>query len=204
MFPYRPSLCTVMRVMSLLLEPGTGGFSHSGTTLAFHGTRSTGDLRTDLRVGMERGVPPSFGKVHSGFRRRHLQLLDEAREAVPAPDVIGGYSLGGAIAILHALSCAEAGNVPDHVICIAPPRVGNQRFADYYNERLGARTVRIENKRDVVVGLPFGREYVPVGSRVEVAFSQGFFHHDLNAYHDLILDMYGPSYRVGDDLSSLP
>jgi hypothetical protein len=205
MIPYHPSLCTVMQVMGLLLEPGTEGFGHSGTTLAFHGTRSARDLRTDLRVDMQKAAPPSLGKVHAGFRERHLQLLGEASSAVPAPDVIAGYSLGGAIAVLHALSCAEAGHAPGYVICIAPPRVGDERFAEYYNQRLGSRTIRIENTRDPVVSLPPGKAYAPVGRKVQVDFADGFFNHDLRAYHDRILDLYGPSYGVDVEtlLSSL-
>ena len=84
--------------------------------------------------------------------------------------VIVGHSLGGAIAILNALSIRL--RVPDNsfvirAIVYGAPRVGNQAFANLVDQQLtnlynGTGLTRINNKNDPVPIVP-GIEFLNLG-----------------------------------------
>ncbi|OLL22394.1 Protein phosphatase 2C 4 [Neolecta irregularis DAH-3] len=66
---------------------------------------------------------------------------------------IVGHSLGGAIATLAGIHFYDQGHVPI-VVTMGSPRVGNQNFADYVDERLGERFYRVTIFQDPVPQVP--------------------------------------------------
>lgn len=124
-------------------------------------------------------VPTEWdGAVHSGFYRNFLATRDEVVEALQA-DVLGelrtdgqegdfgklerlylsGHSLGGAMALLMAVTLAtahrnEIGDKLKGVYTFGQPMVGDTKFADYCKSELDKRLIRYINRKDLVPHLP--------------------------------------------------
>jgi hypothetical protein len=67
---------------------------------------------------------------------------------------ITGHSLGGALSTLLAVELEALGFRIARVTTFGSPRVGDWRFADYYDEKLGDRTHRFTHAHDAVPSLP--------------------------------------------------
>ncbi len=92
---------------------------------------------------------PAGGRVHKGFR----DALDDAWSAVASalerlglPVLIGGHSLGGALALLAASRLRPAGGY-----AFGAPRVGDEAFAATLD---GIAAFRLRHGRDIVPSLP--------------------------------------------------
>ncbi|KAL4459318.1 hypothetical protein ABPG74_017931 [Tetrahymena malaccensis] len=118
--------------------------------------------------------------IHSGFLKTYndikdqlLKNLDNLISKYPAaPIIISGHSLGGAIAtiaaidIQHFLNERSYQNVIKEVHTFGSPRVGNQAFAEYYNQLI-PQTARVVNNQDIVPHLPPNKiGYYHVGTEI--------------------------------------
>ncbi|GEM_PF-1014659 len=103
------------------------------------------------------GLP---GKVHRGF----LESLDslwpdllrylKASHDMTKPLYVTGHSKGGGLAFLTAYRLLNAGLDPAGVYTFAAPRVGDAGFAALFDDKLKAKTWRLEYRDDLVPHLP--------------------------------------------------
>lgn len=133
--------------------------------LVLRGTQGGADVIADLDLGPERD---GRGHVHRGFAREAARLAPElARHVARHPDArvtLAGHSLGGALAVLLARELAH--RTPEAIYTFGAPRVFDACAADDFDARLGARTYRFEQRRDVVPTVPedvFGTRFQAVG-----------------------------------------
>ncbi|WP_078547613.1 lipase family protein [Litchfieldia alkalitelluris] len=129
---------------------------------AFRGTDSDPDWISDAEV-FQSSFPYSTDKkllVHDGFLSIYQSCRDEILKSYSTVSknnkklFITGHSLGAAIATLHALDTAMNTDFKDvNVINFASPRVGNQEFANNYNQLINKST-RFVNQDDIIPLLP--------------------------------------------------
>lgn len=100
------------------------------------------------------------GQVHLDFSLRVAELwpyLHNAWKANGCPTIdLAGHSRGGAmVTLLASLMAVNAapGYLGD-IITFGCPRVGDARFADWYDDRLGQKTMRLVHCADGVPYLP--------------------------------------------------
>jgi lipase (class 3) len=148
-------------------------------TLAFRGSHSLSDWRTDFSI--RRRAAGGGEEIHEGFdcaiSSIAPQLLDlwhsasRAQQTDPAapcrPLVVTGHSLGGAMAQLAAEVLFKAGAPIAAVYTFGGPRVGNEAWAAGYELILGSRTWRVVDELDLVPRVPF-IGYCHAGHRVQV------------------------------------
>ncbi|MEE4273852.1 MAG: lipase family protein [Thermoanaerobaculales bacterium] len=129
--------------------------------LAFRGSTTMQDWLTDLKFAQAgtktTGLP---GKVHRGFVRaldegwpRIAELLHRADEN-GASVWITGHSLGGGLSHIAAMRAAREGIDVAGVYTFASPRVGNDEFAEAYEEVYRGRSYRVVNIEDMVPHVP--------------------------------------------------
>jgi hypothetical protein len=106
------------------------------------------------------------GRVHSGFadaydsvRKGIISYLIDLRTKYErlwhhVEVEISGHSLGGALSTLLAVELDALGFRVASVTTFGSPRVGDFRFAEYYNHVLGSRTLRLTHAHDAVPALP--------------------------------------------------
>lgn len=165
----------------------TQGFvvqNDDAVVVAFRGTqpRHPVDWLSDGRVVQ---VPwaHTVGKVHKGFYDA-LRVVWSGGQALPRRLVdrggrtvwITGHSLGGALAELCAARASfdpAITSIPiQGVYTFGQPRVGDDAFATLLHQKLGARTFRFVNDRDIVPRVPF--------------FSMGYRHYGNQTYFDKV------------------
>mmetsp|Transcript_13045 Transcript_13045/g.18771 ORF Transcript_13045/g.18771 Transcript_13045/m.18771 type:complete len:475 (-) Transcript_13045:167-1591(-) len=149
--------------------------------VAFRGTSSTRNVGTDLRTSMgpldelhaetdgTTGENPRSSwcghegpMVHRGFLDAYLSVREAVVSEVrrlyrsqPRPIFCTGHSLGGALGTLCSYDLSRTLEPGEGIFCytFGSPRVGNQQFANLYNE-LVPRTWRIINAKDPVTKMP--------------------------------------------------
>lgn len=154
--------------------------------------------------------------VHEGMARIYETVV---REVITATQntrarwdriVISGHSMGGALALLTALTLNQTYPRVCSVFTFGAPRVGNMAFRDLVKLRLGSRAMRIVNESDDVCFTPLatmpnighscnGVDYTQIG---ELILLFGTHHgttglnHEMSAYVGAIEAMaMGPSAR---------
>lgn len=108
-----------------------------------------------------------------GWAAVHDQVLGYLEEHCPPgmPVVLGGHSLGGALALIGALELKRAGQNIAAVITFGAPQAGNEAFSrEYAAEGLSARTVLFEAQGDSVPRL-LRRWYYRLGSGLQSRFA---------------------------------
>ena len=108
-----------------------------------------------------------------GWAAVHDQILGYLEEHCPpgTPVVLGGHSLGGALALIGALELKRAGQNIAAVITFGAPQAGNEAFSrEYAAEGLSARTVLFEAHGDSVPRL-LRRWYYRLGSGLQSRFA---------------------------------
>lgn len=154
--------------------------------IAFRGTNGFADFVDDAQT-MQVADTRSWGMAHRGFQDHLNFMWPQVEKAVreyeaesPSeffqppqappnsnPIVLTGHSLGGASAILAAARLAKAGKQVEGVFTYGTPRVGDPTFANEYQKRLGDRTYRFVNEKDIVAQVPLpislGGNYRHVG-----------------------------------------
>lgn len=146
--------------------------------VSFRGTVTTVNIKTDLAIQL---VPCILScsshqlestQVHSGFLDAYktvggeiVTVLQELMIEMGGSDQVQvyctGHSLGGALATLAALDLTLQLDTTVVMYNFGSPRVGNHKFADFYNSQV-PKSFRIVNDGDVVVGGPkHGGSIVP-------------------------------------------
>ncbi|XP_058182100.1 uncharacterized protein LOC131300340 isoform X1 [Rhododendron vialii] len=165
--------------------------------VAFRGTEQVRwkDLRTDLMLVPAGLNPERIGgdfkqevQVHSGFLSAYdsvrTRILFLIKQAVAYIDdgvkplnkwhiYVTGHSLGGALATLLALELsssqlAKEGAVSVSMYNFGSPRVGNNKFAEVYNEKV-KDSWRVVNHRDIIPTIPRLMGYCHVAQPVYLA-----------------------------------
>jgi hypothetical protein len=141
-------------------------------------TQTLDQWLSNLRAGKETArafMQRTPGQVHLGFSLRAAEILPHIRnawESYDHPQIdFAGHSRGGALCtLLAALFCAhESRHIVAEVITFGSPRIGDARFADWYDSALGSRTMRFVHCADMVPYLPTRlRGYANQGSLVYI------------------------------------
>ena len=128
------------------------GGSNDASFVFFRGTDNLGDWLTNLRLLSTRRP---YGRVHRGFLAAMqslappvLRWLDRRGDR---PIVVGGHSLGGAMAVLFAAEHHRRDI--DAIYTFGQPAAGKGSFEDFINEQF-FRYVRVVNDRDIVSRVP--------------------------------------------------
>ncbi|KAH8826112.1 lipase class 3 family protein [Flagelloscypha sp. PMI_526] len=120
-------------------------------------------LDPNLFPGLPNGV-----EAHSGFKDAHARSATDVLNAVKTTMsthstnkiVTVGWSQGGAISLLEGLHLHLTLPQADvSVYAYGMPRVGNAEWADFADQRMQGKIIRITNKHDVVPTLPNSDEY---------------------------------------------
>lgn len=126
--------------------------------LAFRGTASIRDWMTDADIQLVNGPA---GKVHDGFQcglnavwRYMWNFLDVRRGQRGL--WITGHSLGAALATLATAKLRlEKKHPVNGLYTFGSPRVGNEEFAQSFENDFGGRAFRFVNNNDIVPRVPF-------------------------------------------------
>ena len=150
---------------------------------AVDGTCSKVHLTCDLLIPVKSVVSAVDGtcsKVHRGFERALNSIWEKLYAALGGcavfnvqnckPIFVTGHSLGGALAILAALSLDRNGFQVAQVYTFGQPRVGNGDFKKRYDAALGDKTFRVVYEEDIVARIPhlpdWGDLYRHVGTEI--------------------------------------
>ena len=137
--------------------------------VAFRGTSSKQDMRTDLQTRFnvqksEIGGSSVSIPVHAGFHDAYNkvakpltdllnELLEKSDKKTDKPIYLTGHSLGGALALVASAALAKESKLGDHIAAVytfGAPRVGKHNFA----EIVKAPHYRIVNGGDLVPLVP--------------------------------------------------
>mmetsp|Transcript_1974 Transcript_1974/g.5877 ORF Transcript_1974/g.5877 Transcript_1974/m.5877 type:complete len:212 (+) Transcript_1974:831-1466(+) len=134
-------------------------------------------------------------KVHTGFYKsfvgaedKVLYAWDILRKSHPeAKTAVVGHSFGAALAVHGAIALKEKREEHlDLLYNFGQPRVGNQKFASWYNETItDGKQFRITHHKDPVPQMP------------PAAF--GFHHESTEVYYDKFNDDYKVCDGTGED-----
>jgi triacylglycerol lipase len=145
---------------------------HGAIIIAFAGTDPLipANWITDFDVGFrfrfnERVTPPA---LHSGFEKAYRSVAGKVAEALAkrseAPVLVTGHSMGAALAVIAADDFLSDKKLrPTAVYVFGMPRVGDEDFAERYNDTLGNSTYRLVHGSDIVATVPpssFGFRHV--------------------------------------------
>ena len=138
--------------------------------LCFSGTVSFQDVLDDLQI--QRQKCSETAHVHAGFANRARRMLAEPEisEFLKSQTsvVFGGYSLGGAVAVIaaHLAECDQLCKVRA-VYTFGAPAVGDLSFTKEY--RLAHRTFRYTLSDDIIPRSNF--RYRHVGQHINMAYN---------------------------------
>ncbi|KAI9357062.1 Alpha/Beta hydrolase protein [Zopfochytrium polystomum] len=118
-----------------------------------------------LQVDLDLPGAPSSVRVHSGFYNTWDSVADGTLAAIkslmakyPSYSVsFAGHSLGAAVAVLGAVEASASGAIPASKITITTvgePRIGNDKFNNYFTGLGFAAYRRAVNYNDIVPHLP--------------------------------------------------
>jgi hypothetical protein len=104
----------------------------------------------------------SAGNVHRGFTVAARSVWDQVQAGLAVrrsqPVILTGHSLGGALAVVTAdLMLVDHNLRAACIYAFGMPRVGDEGFAQRYNDTLGTTTYRVVNGDDVVTTVPPSR-----------------------------------------------
>jgi predicted lipase len=108
----------------------------------------------------------SYEGYHMGFRRASMHAwenLDRLLGSDPRPVILGGFSLGGAIATVLAPKLESTGRAVNGVYTFGSPKVVHRSYAPLYDRQFKSRFFRFQNSQDLFTYLPFGLGYRHVG-----------------------------------------
>ena len=129
--------------------------------VAFRGTETqkVQDIAVDAAAVFAKG-PFAKSRIHAGFGTSLAAVWDRVVAAVTAAQTGGqslwltGHSLGGALAALAAARFCSAKKPVWGLYTFGQPRVGDDAFADTFNQRMRGRSFRYVNHSDIVPRVP--------------------------------------------------
>ncbi len=156
---------------------GLFGERADAVVIAFAGT----DLGVWETVATDGDFLGDADDIHAGFHKAANAVMDKIDAAIDLsaqrqkPLFFTGHSLGAAIAIIAAQHAEGRNRTPAAVYGYGTPRVGGATFQTRYNDRLGDRTYRHVNGRDLVARVPMAfLGYRHVGHVLEIAHGGKF------------------------------
>jgi len=167
-------------------------------TIVFRGSKELGDWMTNLRARDENFY--NRGYVHQGFRHASNLFLKTVRQrgelSQHLPEILEnntkiiltGHSLGGTMATLIGCHLLERGVRKENleVYTFGTPPIGDEKFCDYYQDKLHLH--RLVNENDVVVHLNKLVRFQHFGEEIILPSNQGEVHSG-EGYIDNIIDM---------------
>lgn len=123
--------------------------------VAFRGTEEPADWLHDIDAGF---ISYDHGRIHRGFQRAlqevwseiYLTVRDWRIDSLAEKSVlVTGHSLGAALATL-----AFIGLEADHLATFGSPRVGDKKFARWFNAEYRGLAIRFVNNNDIVPRTP--------------------------------------------------
>lgn len=161
--------------------------------LGFRGTNSLLDLKQDLSFAQD-----TFGKgkVHSGILEMYNEIDFTYSFSHP---ILGGHSMGGVLAALHAFSMAKRGESVEGVYLFGMPKFCDSNFQKEYNSLVGDKTFVVNNRHDVITKLPPLFSYTSVGTPYSLDFDFGSFqeNHCLKNYEYVLGESLEGTKRNG-------
>ncbi|KAI9497258.1 catalysis At the Interface: the anatomy of A conformational change in A triglyceride lipase [Zychaea mexicana] len=129
--------------------------------VVFRGSASIQNWMANLNAILANYPGPTGARVHAGFYNSYQDVQSRLMSLVQSQVSshsgyavhITGHSLGGALALFHALDLYENGVTNVRLITQGQPRVGNTAFANYVIDT-GIPYMRAVNQRDVVPHIP--------------------------------------------------
>lgn len=154
------------------------------SVVVFRGTFSVPDVLVDFTSHQLPAKPLGVaGHVHAGYLQTYLSMRETIQKLTKARDVyITGHSMGAALAVLAAVDVPNA-----HVVCLAPPKVGDKLFVTAAPTKLGNVHVVINNA-DVIPISPAGvfGPFFHLGENLQTRFTHDrgkwVLNHSLNLY----------------------
>eukprot|EP00296_Roombia_truncata_P000222 JP435887.1.p1 GENE.JP435887.1~~JP435887.1.p1 ORF type:complete len:315 (+),score=59.64 JP435887.1:1-945(+) len=183
------------------------GWIENQIVISFRGSRSIKNWIENLHLIKVDTVHElcSTCKVHGGFKESYDIVKDDIVNAVfalktekPNADIlVTGHSLGGAEATLCAVDLTFHHNLSVNIITFGSPRVGNNVFAQFFQD-LMPHHQRWVNKGDIVPHLP----------PTKPPFSLLGFHHVGTEYWissagDMVCDGSGEDVSCSNSLTTL-
>jgi hypothetical protein len=122
--------------------------------VVFRGTKTYNDLKKDITF--EQVNIDGLYMVHKGFYELYRSIKDDILKNLDfSQDIyVVGHSLGCGLSILLTYDLVYK-NINVNTLLVAPPKVGNQDFADYIDKNKKNRVVSIINLADLVPAFPF-------------------------------------------------
>lgn len=165
--------------------------------IAFRGTEP-GNLRDWMNNTNILMKPGYGGHVHAGFHQAlediwadiatQIGLFNYNNQAI----FLTGHSLGGSLAKMTAVRLpSRYQDLIQGIYSFGSPRVGNQQFADNYNQKFRDRTFRMINHRDIVTRLAprsFGYRHVNSSYFFD---SQGILHTEIRYWRQFLETVKG-------------
>ncbi|MEO5333844.1 MAG: lipase family protein [Magnetococcus sp. YQC-5] len=141
--------------------------------IVFRGTDEAADWADNLNVGK---TIAGQGSVHKGFSDALDSVWWSVMDEVYAQDIrhlhVVGHSLGGALAAIAASQClCSPVDKHVHLWTFGQPRCGDKHWAEWMDDSMGQRYVRVFNAGDMVPHLPTFMRFHHAGR--EVFFDEG-------------------------------
>jgi hypothetical protein len=138
--------------------------------VAFRGTESGEDILTDLNISQEKLPLENMNEedwplVHSGFAGQFFSVNTKLDDAIADADSVlfCGHSLGGALATVGSVYYGfKHPGKPVDCVTFGSPRVGDVRFVDYFDKRVGC-SLRYVNDNDPIPCVPTRWRFKHVG-----------------------------------------
>lgn len=138
--------------------------------VSFRGTESGEDILTDLNISreklpLENMCDGDWPLVHSGFAGQFFSVNTKLDEEVANADSVlfCGHSLGGALATVGSVYYGfKHPGKPIDCVTFGSPRVGDARFVDYFDKRVGC-SLRYVNDNDPIPCVPTRWRFKHVG-----------------------------------------
>jgi hypothetical protein len=165
--------------------------------VAFRGTKFSrvSEVRNDLNNNTSTlTLSGNEYKVHEGFKTEYELCRDSLQENIKdinKPIIFTGHSLGGALATFAALDHHHQNKEIKNVITYGAPKSFHADSVEQYNESLGKKTLRIEQKFDPATKYPFSKAFKAVGQKISM-HAGSFYHisptnvHKGNMYRKLV------------------
>lgn len=166
--------------------------------LIFRQTRNIENVLIDLKTSLSNYSNCNGCKVHTGFKLSFEALTDSVKinidkfvKMYPYADIlIGGHSLGGAIAGMFVDYISKL-NITINMVTFGAPRIGNKAFSEYINDKINGLNLRITYKQDMVP--------------MNLAFTMGYYHsgNEINYYNLTNYNIEKPYTDNGIDSKNL-
>ena len=124
--------------------------------ISFRGTDGAFDWLTNFHFTQKSDINRRKG-IHKGFQSSYAKFRDKIRLHLADDKTkvwITGHSLGGAMAACCAYDLVSQGAQIDGLVTFGQPRIGNKKLAEFLDEKLGDRYLRLMNEDDPVPLLP--------------------------------------------------